>query len=121
MSKETSREWRKDNPERVKENRRRYFKENHEEILKKNRLQREEKRKFVDDYKMSKGCAICGYNKCTKALEFHHSGDSEDKEFEISKAIFMGKPLEKIKEEIKKCDVLCANCHRELHNSLTAG
>ena len=64
--------------------------------------------RYVRDYKLSKGCEICGYNKCEDALEFHHNGD---KEFNISDS----KSLKRVKEEIKKCILLCSNCHRELH------
>jgi hypothetical protein len=55
-------------------------------------------------------CSMCGYSKCGAALEFHHV--SEDKEFNIAGARFGWK---KLKEEIKKCILLCANCHREYH------
>jgi len=47
-------------------------------------------------------------------LEFHHSND--DKEFPLANG--WGKTLAKIKEEMDKCDLLCANCHRELHVKL---
>ena len=55
-------------------------------------------------------CSICGYNKCSNALEFHHT--TEEKEFNIAGARF---GWNKLKEEIKKCILLCANCHREHH------
>jgi hypothetical protein len=62
----------------------------------------------------SSGCALCGYNKCLQALEFHHSGDN--KGFTIAR--FTGGTLaqrDKLREELSKCVLLCANCHREVH------
>lgn len=64
------------------------------------------------EYKGAK-CSICGYNKCVEALEFHHR-DNLEKKFSIANARFK-KFNEKTKEELDKCDVLCANCHREIH------
>jgi len=72
----------------------------------------ERNRRYVQNYKLSKGCAICGYNKCATALEFHHNGD---KEFSIARMVTGTWGLKKIKEEMDKCDLLCTNCHRELH------
>jgi hypothetical protein len=56
-------------------------------------------------------CSTCGYNKCDAALEFHHISDN--KEFVIAGAKY---GWEKLKPEIEKCILLCANCHREVHN-----
>ena len=69
------------------------------------------KKQYLDKYKLSRGCERCGYNECPEALHFHHEGN---KEFCISKAIYDGKSLRKIKEEMKKCVILCANCHAEI-------
>ena len=57
-------------------------------------------------------CSKCGYNKCNAALEFHHV-DKSTKEFEIAGAKYGWK---RMKPEIEKCILLCANCHREHHN-----
>jgi hypothetical protein len=59
-------------------------------------------------------CSKCGYAKCFAALEFHHR-QSEVKKFSISYILDCKVTKERIKE-IKKCDLLCANCHREHHN-----
>lgn len=59
-------------------------------------------------------CSICGYDKNYAALEFHHSNPNE-KEFTVSKWIYSYKNS-KIKDEVEKCILVCANCHRELHN-----
>ena len=64
------------------------------------------------EYKGSE-CSICGYNKCEAALDFHHL-DSTQKDFTISKARVCSFN-EKVKLELDKCILLCANCHRELH------
>ncbi len=58
------------------------------------------------------GCCKCGYNKCDSALEFHHI-DRSTKEHRPAKLLFGS--WEKIVEELKKCILLCSNCHRELH------
>ena len=58
-------------------------------------------------------CKKCGYNKSYSALDFHHRIPSE-KEMTISKCISLS--WDKIKAEIKKCDLLCSNCHREEHD-----
>lgn len=58
-------------------------------------------------------CCNCGYDKCESALEFHHL-IPEEKEFTISTQPHMA--FEKVALEIKKCILLCANCHRELHS-----
>lgn len=72
------------------------------------------RKKLLDMYKLYKGCAICGYNKCAAALDFHHEG--EDKEKNIAKMVNSYFNFKRVLKEVKKCIVLCANCHREVHN-----
>ena len=57
-------------------------------------------------------CQRCGYNKCMRALEFHHKNPLE-KDFGISK--ILTKNIEVLKQEVDKCDLLCSNCHAEVH------
>lgn len=67
------------------------------------------------DYKGGK-CCKCGYDKCLGALDFHHLDPSE-KKFnigELSNKAFT-KNFEQIKAELDKCELVCSNCHRELH------
>jgi hypothetical protein len=59
-------------------------------------------------------CCKCGYNRCLKALQFHHI-DPKQKEFHISsnnKSIAWNI----IEKELKKCILVCANCHAEIHD-----
>ncbi|TET08516.1 MAG: hypothetical protein E3J83_03500 [Candidatus Atribacteria bacterium] len=106
---ERLKQWRRDNPEKVKRqaiNQQEY-----------RSIKYKKKRQFVRDYKLLKGCAICGYNNCAGALVFHHPNN--DKEFVIGSS--MGKPIKDIKKEMGKCIVLCANCHAELHEKILKG
>lgn len=68
-----------------------------------------ERREFIHAYKLEQGCAICGYNASAVALQFDHIEPST-KSFNISSAV-SNRSKEVIEEEIKKCRVLCANCH----------
>ena len=58
-------------------------------------------------------CQVCGYDRCIEALEFHHL-DPTQKDFGISHKGYT-RSWEKVKEEVDKCILLCANCHREFH------
>ena len=58
-------------------------------------------------------CMKCGYSKYPEVLEFHHK-DSEQKDFNVSRKGHC-RSWERVKKEIEKCVLLCANCHRELH------
>lgn len=57
-------------------------------------------------------CIKCGYNKCIWALVFHHR-DPSKKEFTVGN--YYSRSWEKLKKELNKCDLLCANCHNETH------
>lgn len=64
------------------------------------------------NYKGGK-CKKCGYDKCIAALDFHHR-NAEDKSFTISSGCT--KKWDTLVKELDKCDLLCANCHREYHD-----
>lgn len=71
---------------------------------------------FVGKLKLKEGgkCIRCGYNKCLSALEFHHK-DPTKKDFGISDDNMR---LKEAVEEVKKCILICSNCHREFHAGL---
>jgi 5-methylcytosine-specific restriction endonuclease McrA len=56
-------------------------------------------------------CELCGYNKLPQALQFHHKNPKE-KDFQISNRFT--RDMEKVKPELDKCQLLCANCHAEI-------
>ena len=63
-------------------------------------------------------CEICGYDKCTAALEFHHK-DPNEKEISISIGTnFSEKDIENLICELEKCILVCSNCHREIHSNM---
>jgi hypothetical protein len=62
-------------------------------------------------------CICCGYNKCNEALEFHHL-NPEQKKFGFGKIRANPTTWNIIVEELKKCILVCANCHREIEAGL---
>ncbi len=60
-------------------------------------------------------CEVCGYDKNIAALEFHHINPDE-KEFQLDMRHLSNTSLERLQNEVNKCQLLCANCHREAHN-----
>jgi hypothetical protein len=56
-------------------------------------------------------CQRCGYDRCFAALIFHHPGE---KSFGIGSGNIIA--WAKIEKELKKCELLCLNCHAEEHN-----
>ncbi len=59
-------------------------------------------------------CCICGFNAFQEALEFHHV-DPSQKEFGITDGGTVTKALSKQLDEMRKCVLVCANCHRGIH------
>lgn len=70
------------------------------------RARREENSLWFLEYKKSLYCAICKNNDF-RVLEFHHIGKKD-----INVSDMMTHSKKRIMEEICKCIVLCANCHR---------
>ena len=77
---------------------------------------RKKLREMARDYKGGK-CMICGYYKCQRSLSFHHLNPKE-KDFDLSSR-GLTRSWERIKKEIDKCVLLCANCHMEIHDGIT--
>ena len=60
------------------------------------------------------GCSLCGYNKCNRALCFHHV-EPKTKKFEIRVGRIRYSGLQ---EEVGKTICLCLNCHAEIHEQM---
>lgn len=63
---------------------------------------------LVKRYKLRKGCEICGYKEHFAALQLDHL-DPKEKERALSRMQTYN--ILRVKSEIRKCRVLCANCH----------
>lgn len=70
----------------------------------------------ITEYKANIGCISCGESDPV-CLDFHHI-DPKTKEYTIATAGVKGLSFEKVLLEIKKCEVLCANCHRKRHSAV---
>lgn len=65
-------------------------------------------------------CSLCGYNKSFSALDFHHEDPQEkDRNIHFNQAFKTAPTQERVDRvlgELKKCIILCSNCHREHHS-----
>lgn len=61
-------------------------------------------------------CSMCGYDKYLSALEFHHI-DKSTKSFNLDSRSLSNRTFDVCVAESQKCVLLCANCHREVHNA----
>ena len=71
---------------------------------------REFAREYVLSYLVTHPCSECG-EADIRVLEFHHVGE---KSHTVSHLVGSGVSVERIQQELDKCIVLCANCHRKL-------
>lgn len=70
-------------------------------------------RSWVNDRKRARGCSRCGIDD-PACLEFHHE-DDDRKELGVGKMVNRMYAKDRITEEMRKCEVLCTNCHRKRH------
>lgn len=73
-----------------------------------NKERRKRNRQFVFDYLKDHPCEECGENRIA-ALQFDHI-DPSTKDFTIGRKAHISS-LDRVKKEMEKCRVLCANCH----------
>lgn len=93
--------------------RREWYARNCEHAKAKVMVRKAEIRKWFAAYKLTLECAKCGEDH-PATLDFHHK-KRDTKVRIVSAAVSFGWAKERIISEIKKCTVLCSNCHRKLH------
>jgi len=97
--------------------RQRWYYRNREEIMDEKSdyrmKKREELKSWLQDYKDDLECKHCDEDR-NPALDFHHTDESEKKS-SISTMVHNVSSKETVIEEIEKCEVICANCHRVHH------
>ena len=108
--------WRKNNQDKMREYRRRYYHRNKESQKIKIISRKKSITEWAKNLKSKLKCEICGFNH-PAALDFHHNNPKE-KDMEISMAMRNGWSKKRILSEIEKCKILCANCHRVFHNTI---
>lgn len=76
------------------------------------RSYRSRKLAFIRNYKAEHACHFCG-EKNSICLDFHHANG--EKEFDIGSKQARSSGIERLRVEMDKCVVVCANCHRKVH------
>ena len=107
-------EWRIANHEKMKAYRRNYYNRNAESEKTRTKDRVRQLRTWFKEYKQGLSCSVCGESN-PWCLDFHHR-DPKTKDANPSAMIDQkGWGIERIMEELEKCDVLCSNCHRKKH------
>ena len=73
-----------------------------------------ERKLYLIDLRGGK-CERCGYDKNLAAFDFHHKNPLE-KENNLDSRRLSNSTMGWILKEFDKCEVVCANCHREAHS-----
>ena len=60
-------------------------------------------------------CELCGYNKNSAAMEFHHI-NPENKLFQLDLRSLSNRKWNDVEAEARKCILLCSNCHAVYHH-----
>lgn len=90
-----------------------HYQKNKQKMIEKasinNKIAKERNKQFIDNYLSTHSCVDCG-NSNIVVLEFDHI--TNNKKLDISRMRSQSYSLKAIQEEINKCEVRCANCHR---------
>lgn len=89
---------------------RKHYANNKEAIAKRHRAYKWKVITAVQELKEETPCADCKTYYPYYVMDFDHR-EGETKSFLVSKMVGNG-GLERIQEEINKCDIVCSNCHR---------
>ena len=89
--------------------------EEHHDYTKPVKGNRKELKLKMLEYKNKHCCEKCGYDKIPGGLDFHHNNRTT-KKFNLSE-VYENELTKDVCEELDKCSVLCANCHRDFHTN----
>ena len=90
-----------------------WYEKRKERVMERKKQRRREIADWFRRYKNTLRCMDCGINH-PAVLQFHHRS-RDDKNFTIANVVRRADSIKQIMNEIKKCDVLCVNCHAKLH------
>ena len=99
-----------------KELRKKSYEKNRDYYINKSSKRRKTTAKWYKEFKLNKKCHFCCESESV-FLDFHHI-DETTKNYNISSLRYNTYSIDKIKEEIDKCVILCSNCHRKVHAGL---
>jgi hypothetical protein len=99
--------------QKQKEYRTTYYEKNKETVLAATKVSAKRYKDQWREYKATLACVKCGQNH-PATFDFHHV-DSASKEASVNKLV-RHRAFKQAMEEVKKCTVLCANCHRIHHH-----
>lgn len=91
----------------------RHYHRNKDDVLEYQRERKNERKDAVWGFASEYGCVLCDEDHRV-CLQFHHI-DPGTKEKEVGSLANEGYAWDTIVEEIVKCTILCANCHRKVH------
>ena len=97
--------------EKQKQAQQKHYRENKDKVYRASRSTTLKKRKLVYEYKESKPCADCNNFYPHYVMDLDHK-DPSKKDLNIAQMITR-RGIVKLQEELEKCEVVCANCHRE--------
>lgn len=105
-------------PERKKEYHAKYMREvwypkNKEKHISYVRRNKKRVAEFIEEYKRARSCVDCGFSgkEFPYVLDFDHL--DKNKKFNIGSWSHAVLSIEAIEQEIQKCELVCANCHRK--------
>jgi uncharacterized Zn finger protein len=91
--------------------RHKHYRENKERLREEITTRKNYIKEWFREYKKTLSCSQCGFSH-PAALDFHHTRDKENL---VSMMASCGHSKQRILDEVAKCEILCANCHRIHH------
>ena len=104
----STKEWRENNQDKLRAYRRKHYYENKEQYFMRNKKSKEEKKEFLNELK-SVPCKDCGRFFPPYCMDFDHI-DFNNKKTDVARLV--SNSWKSINEEVSKCEVVCAICHR---------
>ena len=91
-----------------------YYEKNKAHVIVRNKVRRKDVNAKFAVFKSTLSCTNCGENH-PATLDFHHVERHKSNK-KVHYLVSNGHHWPRIMQEVKKCLVLCSNCHRKLHH-----